>query len=546
MNDNQDSKQIPNITSEISKPQDWLIGSGSMADQIRNLDWSQTALGPRDHWPITLQVTVNSILVSPLPMAILWGKELLLIYNDAYLRITRTPEPHYLGQSAKIPWRTVWPTYAPYFERVMQKGEAVELKEHRYSPQDQTDTQDQYWISVLYSPIFAEKNLVAGVQLTVIDITAQKQLEISLREKEDRLNQALKGATSGTWECDLITRSFTFSSAIKPMFGFSDEQKTTSIEDWKTLLHPSDRENAIATTLHAIQTQNPLQCEYRVVKPDGKISWLYVLGDTRYKNGVPHLMTGICLDITQRKKLEEELRAAIDLRDEFMSVASHELKTPLTALHMQLQLLLRMASKSGAVSDSKIIELSKAAVGSAQDLANLLDELLDVTYIRVGKMSLDLTKMDLRQSLTDQIELIQESANQKGSSITFIANQSIVGRWDPIRISQVLSNLLSNAIKYGEGKPIEVTLSTDDMRKSARIEVQDAGIGISQEMQSKIFERFQRAISADKITGLGLGLYFVRQIIQAHNGTIRVESNPDCGSRFIVELPLESQKENTP
>ncbi len=180
-------------------------------------------------------------------------------------------------------------------------------------------------------------------------------------------------------------------------------------------------------------------------------------------------MTGICLDITQRKKLEEELRAAIDLRDEFMSVASHELKTPLTALHMQLQLLLRIASKSGAVSDSKVIELSKAAVASAQDLANLLDELLDVTYIRVGKMSLDLTQIDLRQSLTDQIELIRESASQKGSSITLTANQSIVGQWDPIRISQVLSNLLSNAIKYGEGKPIQVTLSTDDLRKIARI-----------------------------------------------------------------------------
>jgi len=516
-----------------------------MADQIRNLDWSQTALGPRDGWPITLQGILNSTLASPLPKAILWTEELLLIYNDAYCRIIRTPGFHRLGQSAKILWSSIWPTYSPYFEKVMQTGEAIELKEHRYSPQDQTDTQDERWLSLLYSPIFAEKNRVAGIQLTIIDITAQKQLEISLREKEDRLNQALKGATAGTWECDLTKRSMTFSSTIKPMFGLSDEQKTTSIEDWKNLLHPSDRKPAIEAILHAIETKTPLHYEDRVVKPDGKISWIYVLGDTHYKDGVPHLMTGICLDITQRKKLEEELRAAIDLRDEFMSVASHELKTPLTALHMQLQLLLRMASKSGAVSDSKIVELSKAAVGSAQDLASLLDELLDVTYIRVGKMSLDRTQMDLRQSLTDQIELIQESANQKGSSITLIANQPIVGQWDPIRISQVLSNLLSNAIKYGEGKPIEVTLSTDDLRKIARIEVKDAGIGISREMQSKIFERFQRAISADKITGLGLGLYIVMQIIQAHRGTIRVESKPGCGSRFIVELPLESQKEIT-
>ncbi|MDR3607061.1 MAG: PAS domain-containing sensor histidine kinase [Oligoflexia bacterium] len=261
------------------------------------------------------------------------------------------------------------------------------------------------------------------------------------------------------------------------------------------------------------------------------------------KNGNPTGYLATVKDITERKALENDLRAAVEIRDEFMSVASHELRTPLTALHLQLQLLARLSSVTGAVTDRNIGDLSKGALASAQSLVHLLDDLLDVTRIRVGRLKLKAEKMDLRSAVANAIALVQEFAKQRGSVITLNADQPLVGSWDPVRISQILSNLLSNAIKYGDGKPIEVTLIEDPSAGVARILVRDQGIGISPEMQSKIFERFHRAVSGDKITGLGLGLYIARQIIEAHRGNIRVESGPNEGSLFSVELPLHPAPE---
>jgi PAS domain S-box-containing protein len=254
------------------------------------------------------------------------------------------------------------------------------------------------------------------------------------------------------------------------------------------------------------------------------------------KSGVPLLYLATVKDITDRKNLENDLRAAVELRDEFMSIASHELKTPLTALSMQIQLLSHLTSLE--VANEKIADLSNRAYRSIKSLINLLNDLLDVTRIRVGKLTLEKESMDLRVAVRNAILSLQEETDQKGISVTLEAVEPVQGKWDSSRINQVLSNLLSNAIKYGEGRPIEISLSANQDSGRVSLLVKDYGMGISPEMQTQIFERFQRAVSSAKISGLGLGLYIVQQIIDAHGGSIRVESQLKEGALFIVELPM--------
>ncbi len=243
-------------------------------------------------------------------------------------------------------------------------------------------------------------------------------------------------------------------------------------------------------------------------------------------------------NISHRKKLEEDLRAAIELRDEFISIASHELKTPLTSLSMQIQLLTRISLENEGTINKKIVELSKKAYASMQVLVRLLGELLDVTRIRVGSLSLRKEIMDLREATYKAISSIHEEAFQKGVKIDITADAPVIGKWDPNRIGQIILNLLSNALKFGEGKPINVTVFADETQGNACLLVKDEGMGISQDMQNKIFQRFQRAVSGDKISGLGLGLYIVKKIVEAHQGTITVESELKKGSLFIVTLPM--------
>jgi signal transduction histidine kinase len=241
-------------------------------------------------------------------------------------------------------------------------------------------------------------------------------------------------------------------------------------------------------------------------------------------------------EISERTRLETNLRAAVEARDEFLSIASHELKTPLTALQLQLQLMARIANKE-PVDTNRLTIMSLRGLEASKQLGRLLDELLDLTRIRAGKLDLEKKELDLKAIVSDGVAAVSEQTRLKGSHITLKAEHSVVGNWDPARINQIISNLLSNAIKYGEGKPIEVMVTADSER--AKFIVKDHGMGIPHEMQTKIFERFERAVSAKKITGLGLGLYIVRQIVEAHGGSIRVESKPGLGSMFVVELPLK-------
>lgn len=228
----------------------------------------------------------------------------------------------------------------------------------------------------------------------------------------------------------------------------------------------------------------------------------------------------------------EEMEHAVRLRDDFLSVAGHEFKTPLTTLQLQLDRLRRLPRGAENTAE-RSAEIAQKAVDR---LARMIEELLDVTRVRAGRLILTFEEVDLSATVKEVSGRFREEAARSGSVVEIDGPDTLTGRWDRNRVDQIVTNLLSNAIKYGSGKPVEVRVELLGAR--ARLTVRDHGIGIAPEHHARIFQRFERAVSGAHFRGLGLGLWIVREIVDAHHGTISVESAIGAGTTFTVELPI--------
>ena len=240
-------------------------------------------------------------------------------------------------------------------------------------------------------------------------------------------------------------------------------------------------------------------------------------------------------------RLYRQAQDAIRARDEFLSIASHELRTPLTPLQLQLQKMVKQLEKESSLNGSS--EGMKTSLKRSERqvlrLTALVENLLDVSRITSGHLRVQLERVDLVEVLRDVVGRFTEELGRAGCEVDLDAAESIVGQWDRLRIEQVVTNLIANAIKYGSGKPIDIRVIKNG--KTAGFSIRDNGIGIAPEQQTRIFGRFERAVSTRAYGGLGLGLYIAQQIVDAHGGRIGVESAPNQGARFTVELPLQPE-----
>jgi signal transduction histidine kinase len=236
-------------------------------------------------------------------------------------------------------------------------------------------------------------------------------------------------------------------------------------------------------------------------------------------------------------RLYREAQAAIQVREEFLGIAGHELRTPLTALKLQLQSLQRASGRLAPPRLDRVGDRLLRMSHQITRLERLMSDLLDVSMVSAGRLNLRRERTDLRAVVADVIARQQENLTESGSSVMLDAPEAVIGLFDPQRIDQVVQNLLTNAIKYGRGQPIRVELREQGIK--ARLTVRDRGIGIAPEAQGRIFGRFERAVSNRHYGGFGLGLWIVRQIVDASGGRIWFDSVPDQGTTFVVELPLE-------
>lgn len=234
--------------------------------------------------------------------------------------------------------------------------------------------------------------------------------------------------------------------------------------------------------------------------------------------------------------LYREAHQAVLLRDEFLSIASHELKTPLTSLHLQAQSMARML-EAGRTPTPQQVERKVGSISRQVDrLEGLINELLDVSRITSGRLHFDLEEVDLGRLVGEVTEQFEDDVRRADSALVTALDPGVVGRWDPMRLEQVVVNLLSNALKYGGGRPIHVRVTAED--GAGVLVVADRGLGIPAEDLGRIFERFERAVPLRNYGGLGLGLWISRRVVEGLGGTIEVESTVGEGSTFTVRLPL--------
>lgn len=235
-------------------------------------------------------------------------------------------------------------------------------------------------------------------------------------------------------------------------------------------------------------------------------------------------------------RLFQQAQEAVAVRDEFLSICSHELRTPLTSLRLQTQLLER-ANLNSTLSTERLNRYFQFTSHQVDRLVRLVEDMLDITRIQSGRLTVNPELMDLSQTVREVVERFSVQGKTSDTPIYVETPKPAVGKWDRFRIEQVIENLITNALKYGGGKPVKVRVESEGDR--GRLIVEDKGIGIPKEHHHRIFERYERATSKQNISGLGLGLYIVKEIVEMHDGEVSVESEYGEGARFIVTLPLE-------
>jgi signal transduction histidine kinase len=230
------------------------------------------------------------------------------------------------------------------------------------------------------------------------------------------------------------------------------------------------------------------------------------------------------------------IEEAVRMRDEFLAIASHELKTPLTPLQLQLDDFHRVLRRRG-VEDDAVNQRLNTMVRQTTRLSKLVENLLDLSRIAAGRLTLVTEEFDFAEMVRDVVRRLAPEAESQGCALQVRAPDPIRGRWDQLRLEQVVSNLLANAVKYGAAHPVEIDVQR--LAGKVRLTVRDHGIGMSPQDAARVFERFERAVSVRNYGGLGLGLYITRQIVEAHGGSISVDSRLGDGATFTVVLPVD-------
>ncbi|APR81086.1 Signal transduction histidine kinase CheA [Minicystis rosea] len=406
--------------------------------------------------------------------------------------------------------------------------------------------------------LYLENNLISGAftreRLTVVELLASQAaislqnatLFTALRRGEQQLRAIIDNSMAVIYVKDLDGRNLLVNRRYKEVLGLTRDDQVIGKTDYD--LYPKETVDVVRTNdLAVIAAMKEMECEEAVPHQDGVHTYISLKFPLCDASGAPYALCGISTDITHRVEAERERMAllheaqeALRVRDEFLSIASHELKTPLTPLRLQMQLLQRRLAGPELAENEKLQSLRKLVATSDHNLdrlTKLVEQLLDVSRISAGKLALQPEDVDLSALVREVSESFREELVRTRCALTLDAGVPVTGSWDRFRVEQVVVNLLTNAMKYGAAKPISIRVwRAGDL---ARLSVLDHGIGIAKDAQERIFGRFERATSTRSFGGLGLGLYITRQIVEAHGGRILVSSDPGHGATFTVELPLQ-------
>ena len=383
-------------------------------------------------------------------------------------------------------------------------------------------------VSLSISPIKTSQGTVIGASKIARNISDKKKAEQQLKENEERLRIALEAGEIGVWDWDIADNILTWTDKVYSIHGVSKKDFKLSFENFSALVHPQDRAYASNKIKESISQKKPFVAQFRIITPQGQTRWVSTQASlTLNEKGEVVRMLGATTNITHQKQMEQD-------KSDFLSMASHELKTPLTSMKMFIDLLRKYIDRTEL---ERPKYFAKRIYDQANRLTELTNDLLDVSRIETGKLRLSRESFDFDSFIIDTVEGIQASTEDHVITIKKNPHFSIYA--DKYRLYQVLVNLLTNAIKYSpKSKGINVTVKKT--KKSVVVGVQDFGIGIKEDQQKRIFERLYQVNDPEEKTypGLGLGLYISKEIISRHEGKIWVESKKDQGSTFYFSIPI--------
>ena len=442
------------------------------------------------------------------------------------------------------------------------------------------------WTTVAANPTHGADGRYTGVQAIVNDVTSKRQSDVLLAAQRDMFDLLATG-DSLTDALNILLRAIeTLSEGVIGSVLLLDEQGQCLLagaapnlpDTFTCAIHgapigPSAGSCGTAAyrgelvIVEDIQN-NPLWAEYRdlatahglracwsspIFSKDFKVLGtfaMYFREVRRPSTSDVRLVTeaaGAAALAVQHVRVRESLAKAVQVREEFLSAASHELRTPLTPLKMQAQVLARMVAAGRGGGEAKSDELVWLVDGVCRQVSKLLkvsEDQLNVARIGAGELTLKRRRCDLAAIVRETSARYREEAEKAHCPLRVHADSSVIGEWDCEQIERVVINLLTNAMKFGAGKPIEISVTSQD--GGACLQVKDAGIGIGEEDQRKLFKRFERIAPLMHFGGLGLGLYISREIVNAHGGTIQVKSAPGQGACFVVTLPAHVSSNSVP
>ncbi len=465
----------------------------------------------------------NMVKQAPVGICIIRASDLFIEdVNTAYLELVGKPRE-------ELENRTIWDAipeaaevYAPIMNDVIKTGIAYQAKEHELMLV-RNGVPERVFIDFVYEPMFTD-DIVQAIMVLAIDVSDKVIARRSIEDVEERIRLAVEAAEIGTFDLNLVSGEMLTSERFDTIFGFDKHV------DWvmyTSAIHPEDQAGREAAHKSAL-ISGKLFYEARVIYADQSIHWIRVHGNVYYdKAGKPQRILGTLLDITQFKRLEQQ-------KDDFISIASHELKTPITSLKASLQLLEKLKDTPTAAVVPKLIDQS---LKSMRKISTLVEDLLNVSRTQQSHLTLNKTEFVMAELLNNCCSHVRVTGKYE---FKLQGDLHLKVNADEHAIDQVVVNLVNNAVKYAPDSLV-IAIKVEKTGNSVKVSVKDTGPGIDPEKIPFLFDRYYQAQSAGfNNSGLGLGLYISAEIIRKHDGQIGVDSALGHGSTFWFTLPLNS------
>lgn len=462
----------------------------------------------------------NLIRQAPVAICVIRAEDLVVTeVNDGYLQL--------VGKSrAQLEKRFIWEgvaeaaeVYSPVMQQVIATGIAFHGREHELVL-NRNGADDTVFIDFVYEPVKDLKGTVTSIMVVGNDVTDKVRARKQIEDVEERNRLAIEAAEIGTYELSYESHTVIGSKRFDEIFGVTSPVTRAQV---LSTYHPLD--HSLSDQAHAAaRTTGKLHYETRILNPEGAVKWIRLQGNIHYDSqGNARKLLGTVMDITALKQIQQQ-------KDDFISIASHELKTPLTSLKASLQLLERMKTNPTALLP-RLIEQSNR---SMDKISELVEELLNVTRINEGKVILNKKKFNLAHMVDEcRSHVLQLGTHE----LVVEGEKNLEIMADENRIQQVVVNFINNAVKYAPCSR-KIFLNIEKSSHSVKVSLRDTGPGIPADKLPHLFERYYRVDPKGiQVSGLGLGLYISADIIERHGGKIGVESGEGKGSTFWFTLP---------